>query len=214
MRIVISSGHGLRIRGAKDILDEVDEARKVVRSVAQHLNAIGHVAIEFHDNKSTTQAANLTTIVAFHNTQVRDLDVSVHFNSNGHTENAIGTECLYITQKELAEKVTKSVAAVSGLINRGAIIRPNLAFLKNTRRPAILIEVCYVTSQVDVQRYRTSFDAICQAIAETITGKTAAEPQASVSIKTPPGFDVKLERIEGKAKIVLTVTDDIEVVIY
>jgi hypothetical protein len=29
-RVVISSGHGLHVRGASGVLDEVDEARRVV----------------------------------------------------------------------------------------------------------------------------------------------------------------------------------------
>ena len=37
MRVVISSGHGKHIRGASGYIDEVDEARKVVETVADYL---------------------------------------------------------------------------------------------------------------------------------------------------------------------------------
>ena len=44
--IIISSGHGLKVRGASGILDEVDEARKVVETVAVgHARGhLGHMA--------------------------------------------------------------------------------------------------------------------------------------------------------------------------
>ena len=79
MRIVISSGHGLYVRGASALIDEVDEARKVVPAVVEFLRARDNEVVEFHDDVSTTQSANLNWIVNHHNAEVRDLDVSVHF---------------------------------------------------------------------------------------------------------------------------------------
>ena len=38
-RIVISSGHGKYVRGASGIIDEVDEARRVVEHLADELRA-------------------------------------------------------------------------------------------------------------------------------------------------------------------------------
>ena len=38
-RVVISSGHGKYVRGASGVLDEVDEARRVVEHVADELRA-------------------------------------------------------------------------------------------------------------------------------------------------------------------------------
>src|SRR6516162_3452019 len=93
MRIVISSGHGLHVRGASGYIDEVDEARRVVDRVAEVLNGAGVTTIVFHDNTSTSQSENLDTIVNFHNRQTRELDVSVHFNSDG--SDAHGTEVLW-----------------------------------------------------------------------------------------------------------------------
>jgi len=74
MRVVISSGHGKYVRGASGLIDEVDEARKVVPEVAKWLTVNGHQVIEFHDDVSTTQQQNLNTIVNYHNKQTRDLE--------------------------------------------------------------------------------------------------------------------------------------------
>src|SRR5215469_12351167 len=99
MKIVISSGHGRYIRGASGLIDEVDEARRVVNRLGE---IMGSAVIVFHDDTSTTQKQNLNTIVNFHNKQKRDLDVSVHFNAYTPTDGGRGTETLYVTQQSLA----------------------------------------------------------------------------------------------------------------
>jgi hypothetical protein len=165
MKIVISSGHGLHIRGASGYLDEVDEARKVVEKLAENLRSINVDVTTFHDDTSTTQDKNLKTIVDFHNSQTRDLDVSVHFNAYKTTSNPMGTEVLYVTQGDLASEIAQAISKAGGLLNRGPKKRSDLYFLNNTNEPAILIEVCFVDSSADANLYRAHFRAICASIA-------------------------------------------------
>jgi N-acetylmuramoyl-L-alanine amidase len=164
-KIVMSSGHGKYVRGASGLIDEVEEARRVVPRVAEFLRAHGHQVIEFHDNTSITQNENLDTIVNFHNSQDRDLDVSVHFNAYIPTDGARGTEVLYVTQEDLAGRIAAAISRAGHLVNRGAHYRTDLAFLNGTDEPAILIEVCFVDAASDVENYQNNFDAICAAIA-------------------------------------------------
>jgi hypothetical protein len=166
MNIVISSGHGLHIRGASGYLDEVNEARKVVEKLAEDLQNINIDVITFHDDVSTTQSDNLETIVNFHNSCLRDLDVSVHFNAYQTTSKPMGTEVLYVTQGDLASEIAQAISKAGGLLNRGPKKRSDLYFLNNTNEPAILIEVCFVDSSADANLYRTHFRAICKAIAD------------------------------------------------
>src|SRR6516165_11530919 len=99
MKIVISSGHGKYIRGASGIIDEVDEARKVVEAVAERFRGLNVDTVTYHDDVSTTQSENLERIVDFHNAQgPHELDISVHFNAYVETEGPVGTEVLYISQ--------------------------------------------------------------------------------------------------------------------
>jgi N-acetylmuramoyl-L-alanine amidase len=170
MKVVISSGHAKYVQGAVGILNEVDEARSVVEQIAKDLKTKGVGVVTFHDDVSKTQSENLDRIVDFHNTQTRDLDVSVHFNAYEDTDKAMGTECLYLTQDELAERVADSISEVSDLINRGPKKRTDLAFLNGTEAPAILIEVCFVDSSTDARLYQAYFDDICEAVADTIAG--------------------------------------------
>lgn len=168
MKIIISSGHGKYVRGAAGILDEVDEARKVVEAVADILEGLGVDTETFHDNTSQTQDENLAAIVDFHNSRARDLDISVHFNAFEPTTKPMGTEVLYVTQSDLANAICDSLAVV-GFVNRGAKFRDDLYFLNNTEEPAVLIEVCFVDSEADAQIYKTNFDNICLMIAEGIS---------------------------------------------
>lgn len=178
MRIAISSGHGKYISGAVGYVKEHDEAVKVVNRVYDLLIAKGVEAWKFEDTTSHTQNDNLATIVNWHNSKTRDLDVSIHFNSDGTVDSPLGTECLYVTQKELASKVASAISFAGGLVNRGSVYRSGLYFLNHTTAPAILIETCFVTSQADVNMYHQHFEEICGAIADTIAGESVPETAA------------------------------------
>jgi hypothetical protein len=185
MKIVISSGHGLKIRGAEGPepwgLDEVDEARRVVAEVADWLTVNGFNVSQLHDDVSTNQSDNLHYLVSHHNKfpATDRLDVSIHFNAYLVDPNVgRGTECLYITQDELAARVATAISSVSGLINRGAKYRSDLYFLNGTTGSlgAILVEVAFVDAGVDCTLYREHFEEICAAIGDAITGEEQAPP--------------------------------------
>ena len=183
-RIVISSGHGLHVRGASGIIDEVDEARRVVERVADELQARGVDVKVFHDDTSYGQNKNLDTIVNYHNAQTRDLDCSIHFNCYEQVEKPMGVEVLYVTQSALAGQMSAAIAEAGGFINRGGKKRTDLFFLNNTEMPAILIEVCFVDSEADCECYDDQFDEICLAIANVLGGGSEVEapPPASESL--------------------------------
>lgn len=169
--IVISSGHGGKVAGAIGILNEHNEAVRVVEKVAEYLRQLGVNVSTFHDNTSTTQAKNLSTIVNFHNSKSRELDISVHFNAASRTDQPRGTECLYYDNSGLAASISGAIAGVSGLKNRGPKQDKGLYFLSKTKKPAVLIEVCFVDSSADANIYNSHFDTICKAIAETVAGR-------------------------------------------
>ena len=189
MRFVISSGHGKFIRGAEGVLDEVDEARRVVERVADLLRNLDVEVVTFHDDVSTTQNENLERIVSYHNSQTRDMDISVHFNAFEPTTKPMGTEVLYATQADLAEELSYAMATSMGLPDRGGKYRSDLYFLNETSMPALLIETCFVDSEADAIAYNQNFNILCQTIAQTITG----EPPEEVAPGPPTVF-----LVEGK----------------
>jgi N-acetylmuramoyl-L-alanine amidase len=191
MQIVMSSGHAKHVRGAAGPppwgLDEVNEARRVVEETASYLRSVGVHVISFHDDVSTSQSENLNRIVNFHNSCARDLDVSIHLNANKVTSKPVGTECLFVTQQTLAERVADAISQAAGFIDRGAKYRNDLAFLNGTEEPAILVEICFVDSEADCALYRAEFSGICVAIAEAISGQTIDENPVEPPVELPPG---------------------------
>ena len=178
MKIVISSGHGKYIRGASGYIDEVDEARKVVETVADVLRDMGVDVTTYHDDVSDDQSENLRRITDFHNAQGKhDLDVSVHFNAYQTTSKPMGSEVLYVSNAgmEIADETVDRICIASGLINRGPKHRGDLAFLNNTAETAVLVEVCFVDSRADCDIYAKSYSDICGAIAEGISGEDAGD---------------------------------------
>lgn len=199
MRIAISSGHGLKVRGAAGYMDEVNEARRVVNRVAELLTTAGVGTAKFHDDTSTSQSQNLNTITAWHNKQTRDYDCSVHFNAFETTSKAMGTEVLYVSQAKLASDTSAAIAHAGELIDRGGKKRTNLAFLNNTSKPAVLLEVAFVDSSTDTRLYTENFEGICTAIAQTIGKvKISAAPPEQVGPDEPlPQHDIKCSVFGG-----------------
>ena len=174
--LVISSGHGKIVRGASGVIDEVDEARRVVDQVAEHLRERGASVEVFHDDVSTTQDENLDRIVDYHNSKNRQLDISVHFNAYVACSGPMGTEVLYQSQSTLAGEMSLVISRAGGLKNRGPKRRTDLYFLNNTDMPAILIETCFCDSQADADLYREHFEEICRAIAVELKDVEGEKP--------------------------------------
>lgn len=174
--ITISSGHGAKVQGAVGILNEVDEARRVVDALAVVLEESGIEVHTFHDNTSDSQSENLSAICDWHNSIDCDLAISIHFNAYEPCEQGRGVEMLYTTQHALATELSAAVASC-GLINRGAKKRTDLKFLNSTDAPAVLAEICFVDSETDCEVYEESFDDIIQAMASVLGGEeTDLEP--------------------------------------
>jgi N-acetylmuramoyl-L-alanine amidase len=200
-RVCISAGHGKNIPGCSGVdgMQEHEETPKVMRAVGAELRKRGVTALVFWDQTSTTVEQNLDTIVDWHNANDRQLDVSCHFNAsdgNGH-----GVEVIYVTQEELAAKVSAAIAAAGPLTDRGAKYdERGLAFLRNTDKPAILIETCFLDNEGDVRVYQDRFDAICAAIAGAIAGAPG------LPVQPPPG---RPERPGWPVGVALTIPDGV-----
>ena len=189
MKIAMSSGHGKYISGAVGPspwgLHEHTEAVRVVDQTAIELRKLGVEVVTYEDTVSKSQSDNLDRIVDWHNQQSRDIDISVHFNSNGTTTDGRGHECWYTSDsgKKIANSIVGPVCTASGLKNRGVKYTSSLAFLNGTAKPACLIETCFVNAKMDCDAYRAHFGDVCSAIAGALAGEDAQpgpEPE-------PPG---------------------------
>ena len=173
-RIVVSSGHGLYVRGAAGIIDEVDQARLVVDRLAEVLEDYGVEVTALHDNVSRSQNENLWWLTDQHNACKRDLDISVHFNAFEQTSSPKGCEVWYVTQQELARKLSAAMATI-GLKDRHEKYTDDLHFLNQTTMPSVLLEVCFVNSSADCAIYQDNFEALIEALAGELVGEEAKE---------------------------------------
>jgi len=195
--IVISSGHGLKVRGAHGILDEVDEARRVVNQLASELESRDVDVTVFHDDVSTSQSENLERITDAHNAKTRELDISVHFNAFEQTEAPRGCEVLYVTQGSLAAQLSAAIAEAGGFIDRGPKKRTDLYVLNNTEMPCVLLEICFVDSEADAEQYEEYFDEICRALADALGGRLeegeVVPPEPPPTAAVVPRIDIEVE---------------------
>src|SRR5262245_7437763 len=173
MKIAWSVGHSQHVRGMRGSpvppqCDEVDECLKISTSVTDLLKANGVDAPLFFDTTSTSQSAYLSAQNNWTNSQHADLAVQCHLNAGGSHTNPVGCEVWYYSQKALAAKVATAMAHALGLPDRGPKYSSSLSFLVNTNPPAILLECFFGDSTADCNAYRAHYDALVEALAETI----------------------------------------------
>lgn len=178
----MNAGHnpdGRTACGATGLIKESTEARKVVSDATPMLVRNNHVVYDTTVNNGTSQNDVLNKIVNLTKRYDVDLHVSVHFNSGANDEKGngktTGVEVWVYDNSGLAGKAAKavceSVSRATGLKNRGVKVSKELAFLKRTIGPAILIECCFVDDLDDCRAYNSK--AMARAIVEGLTGQPA-----------------------------------------
>lgn len=182
MIIGIDMGHTLSGKGtgAAGIVKETDRNRELGKLLINYLRSNGHTVIDCTVDSSSN---DLVDRVAKANAQKLDLFISIHLNAGG----GHGTETYVYNKdypgkaanKEIAKKVNDAVVNSCGFRNRG-IKEANFHVLRETVAPAILVEVCFVDSQEDTQKWNA--DKIARAMFTAITGQSISEskPQSDV----------------------------------
>ncbi|WP_157764803.1 N-acetylmuramoyl-L-alanine amidase [Solibacillus sp. R5-41] len=169
VEIELHVGHYGDGTGSRGYVDEVQYARKFIKRIYEILIANKVAATFYEDKISKNQTQNINHLVSYHNKDRNGLIVSGHLNSTTPlTDQPIGGEVLYSTQKDLAAKVAKAMSDASGLKNRGAIYRNNIGVLTKTYEPGILIEFGFVNSKKDIELLDQNLEAICLAIAKVL----------------------------------------------
>lgn len=197
--------------GAVGLIKESTEARIIKDKVVALLKAQGHTVYDCTVDNGTSQNDVLNKIVSKCNAHTADIDVSIHFNAgvNDINGNGIttGTEAYVYSAsskaKSYAQNIVNNIATI-GFKNRGVKTSTSLYYLKKTKAPALLIEVCFAGDADDVKLYNANKDKIAQAIVKGITGVTITMPitatsttsktqsVASATKTSTPPFKVKL----------------------
>lgn len=177
----VHGGHNFIVPGAKGLLDETAEDRKVTARVISALRAAGHTVYDCTDDSGRTQGQNLANIVAKCNAHRVDLNISNHLNAGGGT--GVEVWCYNEKTKDIAAAICASVSTALGIPNRGVKYSKNLYVLRKTAGSAILVECCFVDNQNDASHWNA--DKCGDAIASAIAGKTVAGTTSAGSATAP-----------------------------
>lgn len=172
MKIAIDLGHGVgQDRGATSkYIAEETIIDNVGGLVINKLRALGHTVIEVRPSSATSVSNSLVQRVQKANNSKVDLYVSIHANAGSGT----GTEVYTYHGKELqqARAVLNNLCSL-GFNNRG-IKGSNLFVVNHTNAPAMLIEVCFIDTQSDVQLYtKLGNNKIADSIVKGLVGETS-----------------------------------------
>ncbi len=191
MKIAVRGGHCPKVPGARGILDELTEDRKVKDAVIKYSKQLGHEVLDVTPPDSTsTSSTDLAYGVNKANEWGADLFVSIHLNKAYDNYNgAIGTEVCVYSPYDIAQRVVNGIAAL-GFKNRGQKVRTGLYELRHTDMKSMIIETCFVEATEDVALYKKiGPDEIGKKIAEAITNK-------------------KIENVVSKFPLALKMKDD------
>lgn len=165
MKILLSAGHGGTDSGSigADKGKEKDRTLELANLVVNKLRQAGH-------DVTVKQEKTSNGAWAFKNRNGYDYALSIHFNAFNGT--ATGTEVLYKNSLGKAPELSKKIANVLGIKDRGAKCRTDL-YMMNIGFDA-LIEVCFHDNKGDLEAYNKRKNEVATTIAETINGGSIA----------------------------------------
>lgn len=169
MKIIINVGHGGKDPGAVNAslkVTEHDYNKKLGNAVLSELTKMGHHAIiVIQDNRGVGAVAGMC------NKHNPDVVVSLHSNASSNLS-ATGTETLYWhtskNGKRLAECIQYNMVKALGLPDRGCKPRDNLAVLRDTKCPAVIVEPFFISNNADYQLAVAEMNALSTAIADGV----------------------------------------------
>ena len=186
MIIGIDMGHTLTGKGtgAKGYASETDKNREVGKRLIAMLQEKGHKVINCTVDKSNNDLGDRCALA---NKQKIDIFVSLHLNAFKMTTSPMGVEVYTVANSSISNKakaVLTELIAATGWKDRG-YKTANYYVLKNTKAPAMLIELGFCDSKADMDAWNT--EKIAAAIFKGITG--AAYTAAPAANTHPPTKD-------------------------
>ena len=204
MKILVMAGHtlnGYMGCGAIGFINESDETRKVAPKVVEYLKEFGVDATYVHLDKSKSDDYLKEQVDLANSKGKFDCMVQIHFNcgSTDKDSNTTGTETYYMTNKGkvFADRVNKKLSTL--FKNRQIKENHKFYWLKHTKCPAILIEVCFIDDKDDVKIYEENFDTVCKLIAEGLANKDLPLVEKTIKYRIRTGGFTK-EVAEEKMK--------------
>lgn len=169
MRVVVDAGHGGFDNGAMyQGRREKDENLELALLVGDILRNKG-VDVVFTRTDDIYQNPNLKASLG--NEAGGDLFVSIHRNSSPMDNQYSGVETLVYNlgdaKETIANQINQQLSEV-GYQNLGVSARPDLAVLRRTNIPAVLVEAGFINSDTDNATFDEKFYQTAEVIAQGI----------------------------------------------
>lgn len=221
MKLAERGGHNFIAKGACALIDETTEDRKVLVALDKYAKASGMNVLNVTPGDCD---ANTDLILGVDKAEYfgAELFVSIHFDKCYDEYNgSLGVGTWIYANGGMAEKYARSIvdtiAAGTGLENRGVKVNPKLYELRKTSMPAVIVEVCFCEATEDVRIYKEKGpDLIGKLIAEGIA-KVAGLPipdntiEYDHEIETPkpvPVYDRNKFKTNARALVALDPRDN------
>lgn len=187
IKIMIDPGHGGYDNGASyEGRKEKDDALRLALAVGGILAGEGY-DVEYTRTDDVYDSPVEKARIG--NASGADFFVSIHRNSSPTPNQYNGVQTLIYDDSgikaDMAANINKQLEEV-GYRNINVQERPNLAVLRRTKMPAVLVEAGFINSDIDNELFDTKFNQTAQAIADGIneTIKLAGLSATSETVKT------------------------------
>ncbi|BBF42089.1 N-acetylmuramoyl-L-alanine amidase [Lachnospiraceae bacterium KM106-2] len=182
-KIYIDAGHGGYDMGASyNGRYEKDDNLNLAKAVGKELEDMGY-EVGYTRSTDVYQSPNEKAEIA--NDNNADLFISIHRNTSPVPNTYQGVEILVFNKGDLKEDMAKKIAdnlADVGFSNLGVDARKNLAVLRKTKMPALLIDVGFINTDYDNQLFDGNFERIVMAIAQGIDDAINQEQESEVKL--------------------------------
>lgn len=196
-KVILDAGHGGSDPGAVyNGRLEKDDTLRLALAVGEILAQSG---IEVEYTRVTDVYDTPVEKARIANASGADYLVSIHRNSSPTPNQYSGVETLVFDNSgikvDLAENINARLAE-AGYANLGITERPNLAVLRRSAMPAVLVEVGFINNDRDNALLDNNFNQIASGIAEgiyeTITGTSLSGGPGTGGMGTSGGYFVQV----------------------
>lgn len=174
-KIFLNPGHYPGVdSGAVNSVNGVTESeicRSIADKVEHYLKNAGCSVCVLQSNNLCGEYPAHPNIVATANALDADIFISLHCNA--FNQQAQGTECLIFAKgsyaEDLADAIQRQIVNALDMVDRGVKERPDLAVLKHTAMPAVLVEMAFIDNEEDCEKLINQQDEFARAIARGVT---------------------------------------------
>ncbi|GAB6170097.1 hypothetical protein JCM1393_25570 [Clostridium carnis] len=205
MKIAFRGGHNEQATGARGIIDELTEDRRVLAECINVAKEQGHEVLDCTPGPCDVNT-DLVAGVNKANAWGADIYIPIHFDkAYSYYEGAIGTGTFVyskndsIKDEDIAQRISNNIAAL-GFKNRG-VKEADYYDLRMTKMQAVLVEVCFCEATEDVALYRKLGP---RKIAEAIVGGILNK---NISVTNNQN---NIEKVEYKMETIVLYTNPID----